>query len=89
MKDITLHVFQRRLKKIGIDIELVGNAPWIYISKINGKTIHKDDYFLGNHGFTVAFYPIALGIPIEFTDIGRIFNLIRKYKDGKDNLRSY
>lgn len=36
MKD-KLKVFIERLKKIGINIELVGNYPWIYLHRINKK----------------------------------------------------
>lgn len=69
-----------RLKKIGIDIELEGNYPWIYLSKVNNNTILKDDYFMGNHGFTIAFYPIRKNQPMKFTDIKKLFKIIRKYK---------
>lgn len=31
---IKLGIFQKRLKKIGIDIELGANWPWVYITKI-------------------------------------------------------
>ena len=69
-----------RLKKIGIDIELEGNYPWIYLSKVNNNTILKDDYFMGNHGFTIAFYTIRKNQPMKFTDIKKLFKIIRKYK---------
>ena len=69
-----------RLKKIGIDIELEGNYPWIYLSKVNNNTILKDDYFMGNHGFTIAFYPIRKNQPMKLTDIKKLFKIIRKYK---------
>jgi hypothetical protein len=69
-----------RLKKIGINIEMVGNYPWIYLEKVNGNRIKKDDYFHGNHGFTIAFYPIRKGQVMELTDIREVFKIIRKYK---------
>lgn len=74
-----LEIFTNRLKKIGIEIELVGNYPWIYINKINGQRV--TEIFLGNHGFTAMFTPIKLGQTAEFTDIKEIFKLIRKYID--------
>jgi len=74
-----LEIFINRLKKIGIDIELVGNYPWIYIDKINGQRV--TERFLGNHGFTIMFTPVKLGQTKEFTDIKEIFKLIRKYID--------
>lgn len=71
---------RRRLKKIGIEIEMVSNYPWIYIEKVNGNRIQEEDYFRGNHGFTVAFWPIREGQKMELTDIREVFKVIRKYK---------
>jgi hypothetical protein len=72
-----LNVFIERLKKIGINLKLVGNYPWIYIHEINGKRVTEK--FEGNHGFTVAFLPVKPNQEIKFTDISEIFKLIRKY----------
>ena len=81
-----LGIFIQRMKKIGIEVTLVGNVPWIYIDTINGKRVKEK--FRGNHGFTIAFLPIREGVELQFTDIGKIFNLIRKYvKDGADSSR--
>jgi len=68
-----LTIFIERLKKIGIDITLIGNYPWIYIETINGKRVTEQ--FLGNHGFTVMWSTTG-----DFTDITEIFKLIRKYR---------
>ena len=51
-----LVVFIDRLKKIGINIQLTGNFPWIYIDTINGRKVTET--FEANHGFTIAFLPI-------------------------------
>ena len=80
MKD-KLTTFVERLKMIGIEIELAGNYPWIYLNKING--IRVTEKFSSNHGFTIAFSPIQEDQRLEFTDIGKIFDLIRKYKSIK------
>ena len=72
-----LTVFVDRLKRIGIDVELMGNYPWIYLDTINGEKV--TERFMGNWGFTIAFLPIRVGKEIEFTDISEIFQLIRKY----------
>ena len=66
-----------RLKKIGIEIELFGNYPWIYLDKINGKKVTEK--FEADHGFTIAFLPARKDQKIEFTDIKEIISVIRKY----------
>ena len=68
-----IDIFVKRLEKIGITVTLIGNYPWIYINQINGQIVTEK--FEGNHGFTIAF----LSKDTEFTDIGEIFKLIRKY----------
>jgi hypothetical protein len=71
-------VFVERLKKIGIDVKLSGNFPWVYIDEICG--IRVTEKFLANHGFTLIFLPGRNDSPVsEFTDITEIFKLIRKY----------
>ena len=72
-----LTIFVDRMNKLGIDIKLGGNYPWIYIDYINGKRVVEK--FQANHGFTIAFLPIIPDKELEFTDIGEIFKLIRKY----------
>ena len=67
-----------RLSKIGIEVEFVGNIPWIYLNKINGKVVKEK--FMSKHGFTVAFYPVKNNEENKLTDITEIFKLIRKYK---------
>lgn len=70
--------FVERLKKIGIDVKLSGNFPWVYIDEICGKRVTEK--FEGNHGFTIIFLPGRNDSPpSEFTDIEEIFKLIRKY----------
>ena len=77
-KDNVLNRLTHRLKLIGIEIELVGNYPWIYLDSINGKRVTEK--FEGNHGFTVAFLPIRPEQEMKLTDITEIFKLIRKYR---------
>lgn len=76
-----LTIFVNRLKKIGVEIKLAGNYPWIYIHEINGKRVTEK--FEADHGFTVAFLPIRKDKELVFTDITEIFNLIRKYKNDQ------
>jgi len=72
-----LEVFGDRMKKLGINIQFAGNYPWIYLHSINGKRV--TEIFEANHGFTVAFLPVNPNKELQFTDIGEIFKLIRKY----------
>jgi hypothetical protein len=73
-----IKVFVERLKKLGIEIKLQGNFPWVYIDEICG--IKVKERFEGNHGFTLIFLPVRNDSPpSEFTDITEIFKLIRKY----------
>jgi len=69
--------FVKRLARIDIDVKIAVNAPWIYLTHINGKKVKET--FMGNHGFTIAFYPIRHNEPLRFTNIGEIFKLIRRY----------
>ena len=75
--------FVERLKKIGIDVKLSGNFPWVYIDEICG--IRVTETFAANHGFTLIFLPGRNDSPVsEFTDIEEIFKLVRKYiKEAK------
>lgn len=74
-----VQIFINRLKKIGIELELMGNVPWIYLSKVNGNTIQPEDYN-ANHGYTIAWYPVKLGEEVRLdSDLKRTFEVIRKY----------
>jgi hypothetical protein len=74
--------FVERLKKIGIDVKLSGNFPWVYIDEICGKRVTEK--FEANHGFTLIFLPGRNDSPpSEFTDITEIFKLLRKYTNEK------
>ena len=77
MEKDKLTVFVDRMKRIGIDIKLAGNYPWIYINSINDKRVTET--FEANHGFTIAFLPVRADKELAFTDITEIFKLVRKY----------
>jgi hypothetical protein len=76
MEDNVINRLVPRLRKIGIEVELFGNAPWIYLDKVNGKKVKER--FCANHGFTIAFRP-PKDEKMELTDIREIFKTIRKY----------
>ena len=84
MEKDKITVFVDRMNRIGIDVKLAGNFPWIYINSINGKRVTET--FEANHGFTVAFLPVRVDQELAFTDITEIFKLIRKYvTEDKNN----
>ena len=76
MKNLT--IFVERLKKIGIEVTMIGNYPWVYLDTVNGKKVKER--FQGNHGFTIAFLPIRKTQELGFTDIKEIFKIIRQYR---------
>jgi hypothetical protein len=45
--------FVKRLKRIGVEVELVANYPWVYMTKVNGVPV--TELFMANHGFTAFF----------------------------------
>jgi hypothetical protein len=71
---------KNRLSKIGIEIEMSGNYPWIYLDKVNGNRIKQED-FTANHGFNIAWFGIRNDDKIKFAeDPKKIISIIRKYK---------
>lgn len=74
VKVTKLKRFVRRLHRIGVNVELMGNFPWIYLHTVNGNRVTEK--FKAKHGFTVYFATSG-----EFTDLKEIFKIIRKYKD--------
>lgn len=73
-----LDVFEKRMRKLGIRIELCGNYPWIYLDKVNGNRVVEK--FEGNHGFTIAFLPVRPNQEMKLTNIGEIMKIVRKYR---------
>ena len=72
----TIDSFRNRLKKIGIDIEMFGNFPWVYLDKVNGKKV-KGEYY-SDHCFTIFFRAIRPGQVDKMLDTGIIFDKIRE-----------
>lgn len=68
--------FKRKLKRLGIEIEMSANYPWIYLDSVNGIRVYER--FQGNHGFTAFFLPVRIGIPVHFTCIRSVFQKIRE-----------
>lgn len=73
--------FKERLEKIGYNVELMVNIPWIYLDSVNGNKVKPEDWFNANHGYTIAWYGVKLGEEptLNWHDIKLTFELIRKY----------
>jgi hypothetical protein len=72
----SISVFVDRLKKLGIEIKVSTNYPWIYLDRVNDNLIN--DKWLSDYGFTLAFYPRKETEDFYFTDINKIFKIIRE-----------
>ena len=80
----SISAFVNRLKKIGIEVELSGNYPWIYLETVNGKRIKQR--FQGNHGFTAFFLPTKPGQSAHITDTKVVFAKIREMIEGEEQV---
>lgn len=69
-----LTIFKSRLSKIGIEIELSSNIPWIYLDSICGKKV-KEKY-ASEHGFVIGYF----NKEFTFENLIEVFKLIKKYK---------
>ena len=76
MKD-ELKTLIDRLKPLGIELELVGNFPWIYLTSVNGKMV--TEVYWSDHAYTIAMSPINMEQELKLKDRRKTFKLIRKY----------
>lgn len=85
MKEVDLWLFEnsamnqienlvKRLRKVGIEIKISSNIPWIYLDEVNGKAVTEK--FHSEHKFTIAF--LTNSGEYSFPDLGIIFKTIRK-----------
>ena len=75
MKEIK--TFINRLKKVGINVQLETNYPWVYLKKINNKTVKEKRS--SEYGYTLCFLPVMNGKRLSFVNINETFKLLRKY----------
>jgi hypothetical protein len=81
IQDNEINIFYRRMEKIGIKLQLVGNYPWIYLDSVNGNKVKREDFVNANHGFTVGWSGIKIDSkPHLIEDKHLIFKMIRKYR---------
>lgn len=76
MKINNLKSFVDRLKKIGINVKLFANYPWVYLQEVNGKKV--EEKFQGNHGFTAFFLTNNPENSYKITDTKVVFKKIRE-----------
>lgn len=69
--------FVNRLKKIGVEVQLSSNYPWLYLYRVNGKLVKEKLH--SDYGFTIFFRAVRMGQVDMITDISEIFKTIRKY----------
>ena len=76
-----VEIFINRMKRIGIELELKANYPWIYLYSVNGNRVKQEDWS-SYWGYTIAWLsikPIGAGVHLD-EDIKRTFEVIRKYR---------
>jgi hypothetical protein len=81
-KVLNLDNFVIRLKKIGFQVKLAGNYPWVYLDEVNGMRV--EEVFYSEHYFCIGFMQMKLGT-FRFNDFSEIFKVIRKYKKATNN----
>ena len=77
--------FVCRLDRIGIDVQLSANAPWVYLDSVNG--IEVTELFKAEHGFTAFWLPVNVGQDIVFSDRRVVFAKVREYAKSKKALQ--
>lgn len=70
-----LQILTSRLKRIGIDITLNGNLPWVYLSHVND--IKVEGTYMAEHGFCAFMLPMKKDGVVKFTNRREVFNKIR------------
>lgn len=77
-----IHKFISRLRRIGIDVELEANLPWVYLHKVNGNKILQKKY--ANHGFCIFMVPVFTKCDPWVVDLKEVFGLIRENLPQKE-----
>ncbi len=65
-----LETLVRRLNKLNLKLEIIGNYPWLYLYKVNGKKVKE--LYLSEYGFTIAYSKIKTN-GIILNDLNIIF----------------
>ena len=70
-----INKFVNRLNRIGIEVTLIGNYPWVYMDTVNNKQIKEN--FCACHGYTAFFMPVTNKQKVRFSDRRTVFRKIR------------
>ena len=73
-----LERFINRISKLGIEIELDANIPWVYVKTINNKKVTEKSK--SEYGFVIGYLPIRNNEDFVFSDLNEFIQLIRKYE---------
>lgn len=71
-----IQILKRRLDKIGIDIDLNGNYPHIYLTHIHNHRVKEKR--MSEHGWVIGYMPTG-NKPMELVGVSDLFDLLRKY----------
>jgi len=71
-----INSFVEKLKLIDVEVELILNYPWIYLSKVNGNKVRET--FMADHGFTA--FLMTWDDKHKWTDRKKVFEIIRIYR---------
>ena len=72
---VVIDKFVNRLNRIGIEVTLTANYPWVYLETVNNKKI-KEKY-MSKYGYTIFFLPIDNKRKVKFIDRRAVFRKIR------------
>ncbi|MEY3421058.1 MAG: hypothetical protein RIR48_1347 [Bacteroidota bacterium] len=81
MKEVAKFVC--RLQKIGINVTVSINYPWVYLESINDNEVVEKR--MSNHHFTLCFLPIVTNRKVLWCDLSETFKLIKKYGKRKNS----
>ena len=72
--------FTDRLNKLGINVTLSSNIPWVYLKSVNG--IEVKETYAAEHGFTAFFYSMKEKGIVNFSDRKKVFEKVREMLRG-------
>jgi len=81
-----ISLFVKRLEKIGVRVDLLGNFPWVYLHKVNDVKVEGS--FHADHGFCIGYYPnIWNDIECKRTVFDKIRSIVNESKYHERKIR--